>query len=78
MTVAGAVEDDIILITQIAIMSCMYPTSLLDIRRLHDLDKSGWLVLIMLIPIINLLFIVYLLVAKGTTGPNRFGNDPLT
>ena len=77
LTVAGAVENDIILITQITMMPLIYSFPLLVIRRLHDLDKSGWFYLTMLIPIINLLFIVYLLVAKGTTGPNRYGSDPL-
>ena len=54
------------------------------IKRLHDLDKSGWYLLIRLagiIPligmIISLAFELYLFLAKGTTGPNRFGPDPL-
>ena len=78
MAFVGAGKNDIILITQIEMYCPMYPFPLMCIRRLHDLDKSGWFILIMLVPIINLLFIVYLLVAKGTTEPNRFGNDPLT
>lgn len=78
MAIVGAIEAVIVNTAITVMMPCAYPTSLLHIRRLHDLDKSGWFILIMLVPIINLLFIVYLLVAKGTTEPNRFGNDPLT
>lgn len=48
------------------------------IRRLHDLDKSGWWFLIALIPLIGFFFQLYLLFAKGTDGYNRFGEDPLT
>lgn len=77
MAIVGAIETVIVNTALTVIMPFMYPTSLLDIRRLHDLDKSGWFVFIMFVPIINLLFIVYLLVAKGTTGLNRFGADPL-
>ena len=49
----------------------------LIVKRLHDLDKNGLFVLISLIPLVNALFGLYLLLAKGTDGPNRFGEDPL-
>ena len=49
----------------------------LGIRRLHDLDKSGWMILIYAVPLLNAVFGIYLLAAKGTDGPNRFGADPL-
>lgn len=49
----------------------------LMVRRLHDLDKSGYFALIMLIPFINVLLGLYLLFFKGTDGYNRFGEDPL-
>ena len=50
---------------------------MLQIRRLHDLDKSGWLVLLQFIPGINVLFSLYLLFFKGTDGTNTYGYDPL-
>ncbi len=46
------------------------------IRRLHDLGKTGWLVLIMFIPIVNILFYLYLLFAKGDQEENEYGNPP--
>ncbi|WP_222931133.1 DUF805 domain-containing protein [Selenomonas caprae] len=45
--------------------------------RLHDLDKTGWLSLIFLIPYANVPWGIYLLFAKGTEGPNQYGPDPL-
>jgi uncharacterized membrane protein YhaH (DUF805 family) len=42
------------------------------IRRLHDVNKTGWMALLMILPLINLFFLIYLLVAKGDTGSNRF------
>ena len=50
---------------------------MLQIRRLHDLDKSGWFVLLSVIPVINVLFGLYLLFVKGTDGTNQYGYDPL-
>lgn len=42
-------------------------------RRLHDLNKSGWCMLFMLLPVVNLFFILYLLFASGNTGSNTYG-----
>lgn len=50
---------------------------LLFIRRLHDLDKTGWLSLLMLVPVLNALLGLYLLFASGTVGHNQYGADPL-
>lgn len=47
------------------------------VKRLHDLDKSGYFGFIALIPIVGFIFGLYLMFAKGTDGPNRFGEDPL-
>ncbi|MEN9867732.1 MAG: hypothetical protein RL748_3322 [Pseudomonadota bacterium] len=51
-------------------------TVILSIRRLNDLDQSGWLSLLNFVPLINLLFWLFLLVASGTKGSNRFGPEP--
>ena len=53
------------------------PGLAVSVRRMHDIDKSGWWVLINLIPLIG--FIIYIVWAagKGTSGQNRFGADPL-
>ena len=50
---------------------------MLDIRRFHDLDKSGWFVLLLFVPLLNVAVILYLIVCKGTDGENQFGPDPL-
>ncbi|HBZ44855.1 MAG TPA: DUF805 domain-containing protein [Maritimibacter sp.] len=55
----------------------LIPAISVTARRLHDVDKSGWWQLLMLIPIIGFLVILYWTVQKGADGPNRFGPDPL-
>lgn len=50
---------------------------MIGIRRLHDLDKSGWFMLLVLIPFVNIIFALYLLLAQGTVGYNKYGADPL-
>lgn len=45
-------------------------------KRFHDLDKTGWLYLLLFIPLVNVAVALYLLFADGTVGPNRYGLDP--
>ncbi len=51
----------------------MIPT---QVKRLHDMDMSGWLVLIGLIPFINLILGLCLLFVPGTEGKNQYGIPP--
>jgi len=53
------------------------PTIAVAVRRLHDIDRSGWWVLIGLIPLLGLILLLVWFVSEGTHGPNRFGPDPL-
>jgi uncharacterized membrane protein YhaH (DUF805 family) len=56
-------------------LAMFLPSLAVSVRRLHDSDKSGWWLLLGLIPAGGLvLFIFYLL--DGTSGPNRHGPDP--
>ena len=61
----------------IASFAMVVPSTMLGIRRLHDLDKTGWWLLLGFVPLINLAFALYLIFVEGTRGPNRYGPDPL-
>jgi uncharacterized membrane protein YhaH (DUF805 family) len=55
----------------------LYVALAIDVKRCHDRDKSGWFVLIGLIPIIGAIWLlVELGFLDGTQGPNRFGPSP--
>lgn len=58
----------------LVIIVLTYASFILIIKRLHDLDHSGWFSLVSLVPLLNFLMVIYLLFFKGTDGPNRFGN----
>ncbi len=49
------------------------PTLAVQVRRLHDLDKSGWWYLIILVPIVGWIVLLVWNVSEGTIGDNRFG-----
>ncbi|WP_425069285.1 DUF805 domain-containing protein [Reyranella sp.] len=48
------------------------------VKRCHDRDKTGWFIFIMLVPLIGPIWLLIELgFLRGTTGPNRYGPDPL-
>ena len=51
--------------------------SAIAVKRLHDMNMSGWHLLGMAIPLWNIYLSFKMLLVKGTHGPNRFGPDPL-
>jgi uncharacterized membrane protein YhaH (DUF805 family) len=54
-----------------------WPAVAISVKRWHDRDKSGWWVLIVLIPVIGQLWaLVDNGFLRGTRGPNRFGPEP--
>lgn len=61
----------------LVILLHLLPTLAVSIRRLHDTDRSGWLLLINIIPFVGVVLLVVWGCQSGTAGPNRFGMDPL-
>ncbi|WP_367198843.1 DUF805 domain-containing protein [Amorphus sp. 3PC139-8] len=52
------------------------PSLAAGFRRLHDIDRTAWWYLIILIPVIGWLVILFFHIQPGTVGANRFGQDP--
>lgn len=52
------------------------PGLAVTVRRFHDQDKSGWMVLLGLIPFVGGIILVVFMCLEGTRGANRFGPDP--
>lgn len=46
---------------------------IVGIQRLHDFNKSGWHILLVVIPFVNILLVLLLLFGSGTEGPNQYG-----
>ncbi|NNE85137.1 MAG: DUF805 domain-containing protein [Alphaproteobacteria bacterium] len=53
------------------------PGLAVSIRRLHDIDKSGWWFLLGFILIIGTIILIIWAIRKGDETTNRFGADPL-
>lgn len=60
----------------IYVLGVFLPSVGVGIRRLHDTDRSGWWLLIGLIPVIGFIILIVLLALDSTPGDNRFGPNP--
>lgn len=55
----------------------LYVWAAIMVKRAHDRDKTGWFVLIILIPLIGAIWILIELgFLDGTQGPNKYGPSP--
>ena len=52
------------------------PSLSVGVRRLHDINRSGWWMLIGLIPLIGAIVLIVFFCKDGTIGANPFGEDP--
>lgn len=52
------------------------PSIAVLVRRLHDVDKSGWFFLVSLIPLVGAIWLLIVLCTEGTSGDNQYGSDP--
>ena len=64
-----------LVLTWLGILALFLPTLSAGVRRLHDQDHSGWMLLLGLIPFGGIIVLVFMCL-PGTPGPNRFGPVP--
>jgi uncharacterized membrane protein YhaH (DUF805 family) len=57
-------------------LAIIIPLLAVTVRRLHDQDKSGWYYFIGFVPIVGPIVLLVFLCTDGTSGPNRYGEDP--
>ena len=55
----------------------LIPAISAGVRRLHDTNRSGFFLLLSLIPFIGGLILLFFFIAEGTKGKNKFGPNPL-
>lgn len=58
-------------------LATIIPSISIGVRRLHDIDRSGWWYLLIFAILIGWIVLLIWFCTKGTEGDNRFGADPL-
>src|SRR4030095_2115985 len=57
-------------------LATLLPTLSVSVRRLHDVGKSGWFLLIGLIPLVGGIWLLVLYCTDSNPGPNEYGENP--
>ena len=64
------------LLGSIYALAVLIPALAVSVRRLHDTDRSGWWLLIMLVPLIGVIVILVFTVQDSKPGENQYGSNP--
>jgi uncharacterized membrane protein YhaH (DUF805 family) len=64
------------MLTLLYSLAVLIPGLAVSFRRLHDIDKSAWWLLIAFVPLIGVIVLLVFACMEGTRGDNRFGPDP--
>ncbi len=64
------------LLSSIFSLAVLIPSIAVSVRRLHDIDRTGWWVLISLVPLVGWIVLLVFHLQDSTPGPNRYGPNP--
>ena len=75
--VLAGVSDALVILSVIYSLALLIPGLAVAVRRLHDTNKSGWWILIALVPLVGIIVLIVFLATDGDSGANQYGNpDP--
>lgn len=69
-------DDELGIFSALATIVLLLPGLSVSVRRLHDTNRSGWWLWIVLVPVIGAIALLVFTLMAGTVGENRFGPDP--
>jgi uncharacterized membrane protein YhaH (DUF805 family) len=72
--VLSVFSHDLIVLYCLWIIASVLPSTAIAVRRLHDVDKSGWWILIDFIPIVGIIVLIVFLATAGNTKGNMYGD----
>ncbi|MCK5852897.1 DUF805 domain-containing protein [bacterium] len=68
--------DVVIFLAILYTLAMAIPYTAVSVRRMHDINKSGWMILVEIIPLIGAIWFLILTVTESTHGSNQYGPDP--
>ena len=74
--VAAVISTKINLLSDLYSLLVIIPGLAVSVRRLHDIGKSGWMLLVGLIPIVGLIWLIILMATDSVSGENKYGPNP--
>ena len=70
------IEAEMGIVSAVVVLALLVPSLSVQVRRLHDTNRSGWWILLVFLPIVGGLVLLVFNCLDGTPGENRFGSDP--
>lgn len=75
--VGGLISPDFsLMLSGIFSLAVLLPGLGVAVRRLHDVGKSGWWYLIILVPLVGAIYLIYLYASDGKPEANKWGESP--
>lgn len=68
-------QADLGLLSGLYVAATLLPSIAVSVRRLHDIDCSGWWLLVSFVPFLGIA-LLFFMVDAGTAGENGYGPDP--
>jgi uncharacterized membrane protein YhaH (DUF805 family) len=59
-------------------LAVLLPSLAVSVRRLHDINRSGWWLLISLVPLVGIIVLLVFAVQDSQEGENKYGPNPKT
>ena len=63
-------------VSMVVSLGSIIPSIAVQVRRLHDVDRSGWWMLLWFVPVLGWTVMLVFLCLDGTRGGNSYGFDP--
>lgn len=77
LQILAAAVDVFFILSFVYSLALLIPGLAVAVRRLHDTGKSGWMVLIALVPLVGIIILIVFLATEGDAGANEYGEpDP--
>ncbi|WP_418058484.1 DUF805 domain-containing protein [Pimelobacter simplex] len=73
LLIPGTVAD---LVTALLTLALLVPTTAVAVRRLHDVGRSGWWLLLILVPVLGLIALILWWASPGDNETNAYGTPP--
>lgn len=77
LSIISSITADVLgILVFLYMLAVFIPGLAVSVRRLHDTGRSGWMILITLIPLIGGLWLLILMATDSTPGENKYGPNP--
>jgi len=74
--ISAVIEDNFGILGLLYYLAVLIPGLAVSVRRLHDIGKNGWTLLLSLIPLIGPIWIIVLMIIDSNPGENKYGPNP--